>query len=68
MCDKSGFLTSVKSKNCFVFYTSHVNEVRNGYYNPIKEYIFNRPPDCKIRLLSTYCSYFVKGLNPGVIS
>ena len=46
-------------------YFAHVNEVRNGYYNPIKEYIFNRPPDCKIRLLSTYCSYFVKGLNLG---
>ena len=52
-----------------VLYFTHVNEVRNGYYNPIKEYIFNRPPDRKIRLLSTlYCSYFVKDLNPGVIS
>ena len=62
----SGFLTSFEVR--IVLYFAHVNKVRNGYYNPIKGYIFNRPPDCKIRLLSTYCSYFVKDLNPGVIS
>ena len=50
-------------------YFAHVDKVRKGYYHTlIKEYIFNRPPDYKIRLLSTYCSYFVKGLNPRVIS
>ena len=51
-----------------VFYFAHVNEVRNGYHtNKRIHNLFNRPPDCKVCLLSTYCSYFVKGLNPGVI-
>ena len=46
-----------------VLYFAHVNKVRNGYYNPIKGYIFDRPPDYKINtsivyILLLFCERF----------